>query len=171
MPLTMFMLLDAPLLLLGAEAPAELATEARGRVLLPRTLLLKLLTALALLAALLTALLTLLAAELTTSDALTLALALASLGTAKAVDDAGSTSDEADAETVAEAEAVDVNVVWALSETKCQLAVLCTGCKCTNLAPLASKKRATEAVENFMLVVSASLRSYCAHSGIVIPLI
>ncbi|KAF7421136.1 hypothetical protein PC9H_011656 [Pleurotus ostreatus] len=170
MPLTMFMLLDAPLLLLGAEAPAELATEARGRVLLPRTLLLKLLTVLALLAALLTALLTLLAAELTTSDALTLALALASLGT-EAVDNAGSTAEEADAETVAEAEAVDVSVVWALSEMNCQLAVRCTGCKCTNLTPLASKKRATEAVENFMLVVSASLRSYCAHSGIVIPLI
>ncbi|KAF9502093.1 hypothetical protein BDN71DRAFT_1437539 [Pleurotus eryngii] len=156
----MFMLLDAPLLLLGAEAPAELATEARGRVLLPRTLLLKLLTTLAPLAALLTALLTLLAAELKTSDAVTLTLALALLGVAEAVEGADSTADEADAETVAEAEAVDVNVVWALSETKCQLAVRRTGCACTNLTPLASKKRATEIVENFMLFFSASMRSY-----------
>lgn len=107
----MFMLLDAPLLLLGAEAPAELATEARGRVLLPRTLVLKLLTAP--LAALLTALLTLLAAELTTPDADALTLALTSVDIAEAADDTEAV-DEADAETVAEAETLAVVVVWAL---------------------------------------------------------
>ncbi|KAF4588599.1 NAPDH-dependent diflavin reductase [Pleurotus pulmonarius] len=110
-PLTIFMLLDAPLLLLGAEAPAELATEARGRVLLPRTLVLKLLTAP--LAALLTALLTLLAAELTTPDADALTLALTSVDIAEATDDTEA-ADEADAETVAEAETLAVVVVWAL---------------------------------------------------------